>query len=212
MRIIRISIVLATLLLSSQAFSQFYYTFGPKLVRSNFSYYYYQDGAYEFDNGYGGWSSVDSIDFVHDRGMNFGICATLGHSFKIENKPRLRGLFEGQGYLRFLRIPRDYGSYSDFSLRTGISCSVGRMDDSHRVFALIGLGYASADGFKEVKAIGFNWSVGYENVLDRYVVGARLTGNLFARDLYNHNQAFLSQIRSRKMNTIGLTLYVGSVK
>lgn len=209
---VRFRIILILIFISPQVFGQFYYTIGPKVVYSKFSYFYKNPGAYEWDSNYSSWVSSDSVDFVKDKGANFGICATLGYSFDLKDSERARGLAEGQGFIRFLRFPKDYGSYSDFSIRAGRIYSVGRARDLHRVFGLLGLGYSSSDGFKEVKLFGFNYSLGYENVSSNYVVGVRLTGNIFVHDFYSHHQAFLSQLKSRRMSTIGLTFYVGSIR
>lgn len=209
---IHFRIILILIFLSPQAFGQFYYTFGPKVVYSKFSYFYKQPGAYEFNQADHYWDSSDSVDVVRDKGVNFGICATLGYTFDLKDEGRVKGLIEGQGFIRFLRYPKDYGSYSDFSIRAGRIYSVGRARDLHRVFGLLGLGYSASDGFKEVKLFGFNYSLGYENASSNYVVGVRLTGNIFLHDFYSHHQAFLSQLESRRMATIGLTFYVGSIR
>ena len=200
---IKFSALLVIFFLSSQAYSQLYYSIGLKGVYSNFTSTYEADGEYEYNSETGVYEQ-DTIDVFSSRSGSYGPFLSYGYYHELTSRVDI--LVEGEMFGGFLRIPGG-PFYFDFGISAGASYAVNGQDNSN-VFARIGIGYGMLRSYDEIDAVGFNWNVGYEFDFGSYYIGARLTGNLFLEDFSYNGQQNLENLLSRKMHSVGLAVYV----
>lgn len=200
---IRFSLILVTLFLSSQVFGQLYYSLGLKTQRVNFLYVYEGEPEYSYDDELNTWGLTSGIDSIQSKFISFGPTLCYGYHYDITDQIAVAG--ELEGFLGLLNVPGDR-FYFDFGLGVRGSYTLNSSRYSN-VFLRLGVGYGMNRGYSENDVIGLNWRLGYEHDFDNFLLGFALDGNAFVEDLSYYATVNADALIGRKLNSIGVVVY-----